>query len=136
MTAADASTFVIAYLVVINLVVVLLATLDRILAPAEGIRVPERLLLTLSLLGGAAGAKLVQMVTRHKTLKYDYTAALSLIAIFQLALAAGFWTLVSVQEERVTLADLLSREAEEEEAAPPPKKIELDGQADEGWAPF
>lgn len=80
------------YVIVVNLVTAFLSVLDKGFAVYDRRRIPEGLLLTLSFAGGAAGAKLVQILTGHKTLKTDFCASLSLIAFLQLGTAAAVWS--------------------------------------------
>lgn len=80
------------YFAAINVVTLLVSILDKGLAVHRCRRIPERLLLTFSFLGGAAGAKLAQIVSGHKSLKVDFTASLSLIAFLQLGIAGAVWS--------------------------------------------
>jgi len=83
---------IIQFFLVINAMTFVLALIDKICAVNKLWRFPETMLLTLSFFGGAAGAKLGQILLGHKTLKVDFTASLNLIAIFQIALAGAIWS--------------------------------------------
>lgn len=80
------------YVIAINLLTLIVSIVDKGCAVHNRQRVPEGLLLSLSFAGGAAGAKLAQILTGHKTLKTDFCVSLSLIAFLQLGLAAAVWS--------------------------------------------
>jgi uncharacterized membrane protein YsdA (DUF1294 family) len=58
------------YLVGINLSTFLLFAYDKRAAMQGRLRVPERVLLTVALLGGAIAALLAMVILRHKTIKW------------------------------------------------------------------
>lgn len=80
------------YFVAINLITLAVSIMDKGFAVYEKARIPEKLLLALSFSGGAAGAKLAQIISGHKRLKLDFCVSLSLIAFLQLGAAAAVWS--------------------------------------------
>ncbi|MEM7718313.1 MAG: DUF1294 domain-containing protein [Pseudomonadota bacterium] len=80
------------YLLVINILTFVLSILDKGFAVYNRRRIPEGLLLTLSFVGGAIGAKLAQMISGHKKLKVDYRNSLALIALLQFGLGLAVWS--------------------------------------------
>ena len=63
--------FLIAYLLIISLVAVVVTIVDKLSAIAQKRRVPERTLLTLSLLGGSVAMLVTMLIIRHKTRKLN-----------------------------------------------------------------
>lgn len=78
------------YLLAINAAAATAFALDKRAAARGGWRVPERRLLTLAALGGAAGALLARAVLRHKTRKAGFSFALWAIAAAQGAAALAY----------------------------------------------
>ena len=68
----------------------LLWLIDRALVRRR-VGVPEKWLLGLSLVGGALGAKLAQIVSGHKRARRDFTLNLHLIVFLHLGLASAVW---------------------------------------------
>lgn len=81
----------IVYLVVVNGVAYVAFARDKQAAVAGRRRVPEDRLLALAFLGGSIGAKVAQMVLRHKIRKEPFRQQLNgIIAVQIVALAAAF----------------------------------------------
>ena len=68
------------YLGVLTLITFFAYGIDKLKAKVNGWRVPEKVLLSLSLLGGAVGGFLGMKVFRHKT-KHWYFTAVNIIGI-------------------------------------------------------
>ena len=76
------------YLASINIIVLFILGLDKGLAQSQSIRVPEKVLLGLSLLGGSIGAIIGMKLVRHKIRKDRFVFQIGVILIIQiLALA-------------------------------------------------
>jgi uncharacterized membrane protein YsdA (DUF1294 family) len=56
---------------------------DKRMAQQRGWRIPEKVLLTVALLGGSPGALLARQRFRHKTRKQPFTAALYAVCVLQ-----------------------------------------------------
>ena len=84
-------SWLVAYLVGINLWTFLIFGYDKAQAKRCGPRTPERVLLSLAFFGGSAGAKLAQRVFRHKTRKrpfaWELNALIGLQAVGLVGLA-------------------------------------------------
>ena len=79
------------YLVVVNLAAFWAFARDKAYAVAGTRRIPEDRLLALAFLGGSIGAKLAQMILRHKIRKEPFRQQLNgIIAVQIVALAAIF----------------------------------------------
>lgn len=78
----------------LNAVVACVYGYDKWQAKGGGRRVPERTLLGLALLGGAAGALVGMRVTRHKTRKAAFRYGVPLCLLLQ-AGALGAWLSLS-----------------------------------------
>ena len=84
-------TLAILYLVALNAAAFLAFARDKAAAIAGRRRIPEDRLLALAFLGGSIGAKVGQMVLRHKIRKEPFRQQLNgIIAVQIVALAAAF----------------------------------------------
>lgn len=72
-----------AYLLLINALGLILMHRDKLQAKKKAWRVPEATLLTVALLGGAAGAMLGMYLFRHKTRKGKFALGLPLLTLVQ-----------------------------------------------------
>ena len=63
---------------------------DKLLARANRLRVPERVLLALGFAGGTLGALVGRVVFHHKTTKASFRLKLWLVTAFQGALLAAY----------------------------------------------
>jgi uncharacterized membrane protein YsdA (DUF1294 family)/cold shock CspA family protein len=86
---AQTWNFVLAYLLGINVVTVLMYGYDKAIASSNRVRVPEKVLHGLAMLGGSPAALFAQLFFRHKTVK----------ASFQLS----YWAIVLVQVVLIVL---------------------------------
>ena len=77
----------------VNLATILLYGYDKAVAGGTKLRVPEKVLHLLALLGGSPGALLGRSMFRHKTSKPSFRAVFWLIVVLQLgaAGAATWW---------------------------------------------
>ncbi|MBQ8539676.1 MAG: DUF1294 domain-containing protein [Ruminococcus sp.] len=82
--------FLIAYLLIISLVAVVVTIVDKLSAIAQKRRVPERTLLTLSLLGGSVAMLVTMLIIRHKTRKLKFMIGIPAIILVQLILILLF----------------------------------------------
>lgn len=71
----------------VSLVAVLLTVFDKASARAGGRRVPEKILLTVALFGGALAEWLTMKLIRHKTQHPKFMMGLPLIVMLHAALA-------------------------------------------------
>lgn len=60
------------YLTAINVVAFTIFTMDKLTAAQALVRVPEKILLTLSVMGGFGGAAISQGIFNHKTAKFSF----------------------------------------------------------------
>lgn len=77
---------VMAWLVGISVATLAFYAYDKAAAGSSRLRIPERVLLGLALLGGTPGALLGMVLFRHKTRKGPFLRRFSLIVLGQLAL--------------------------------------------------
>lgn len=82
--------FLIVYLLIISLVAVVVTIVDKLSAIAQKRRVPERTLLTLSLLGGSVAMLVTMLIIRHKTRKPKFMIGIPAIILVQLILILLF----------------------------------------------
>ncbi len=75
-----------AWLIPANVVAFAVFCLDKALARAQKLRVPEAVLFALALAGGALGALLGMLVARHKTAKRSFQWTLGVLLFLEAAL--------------------------------------------------
>ena len=80
-------TYLLWYLVAVNLVTFTVYGVDKAKARRGAWRVPEKTLFLLPLLGGSVGALLGMLVFRHKTKHWYFVWGIPLILLAQIALA-------------------------------------------------
>ena len=66
-------------LILINVISFMLFGYDKLKAKNKGWRIPEKIMFTIALLGGAAGVFLGMRVFRHKTKHYSFVVGIPLI---------------------------------------------------------
>ncbi|HPF23355.1 MAG TPA: DUF1294 domain-containing protein [Hyphomonas sp.] len=76
---------VLLFLVLINATAFLLFGLDKWCAIRNMRRIPERMLLFLSMIGGSLGGVIAMFVFRHKTRKTSFRMAMLTIVLLQMA---------------------------------------------------
>ena len=84
-------TYLLWYLVAVNLVTFTVYGVDKAKARRGAWRVPEKTLFLLPLLGGSVGALLGMLVFRHKTKHWYFVWGIPLILLAQIALAAWIY---------------------------------------------
>ena len=72
--------FYIVYLLAVSLITFLFYFIDKLKAIANAWRIPEKVLVVLSIIGGAFGGLLAMYTMRHKT-KHWYFAVINVVAI-------------------------------------------------------
>ena len=77
-------------LILLNLVTFVLFALDKRKAVRGNWRIPEALLLILSVLGGSMGALMAMSLFRHKTQKKLFLIGIPLVFILQIILTMWF----------------------------------------------
>lgn len=85
--------FVIAYIVIINLIGFMIMGVDKKKARIGAWRIPEKVLFGTALLGGGLGAWIGMYVFRHKTKHWYFKYGLPVIFIVELLVS--LWLLVS-----------------------------------------
>lgn len=70
----------------VNLLAFLIAAWDKHMAKTDGWRVPEKVLLSLAVVGGAAGLLLAMKTVRHKTRKPLFKYGVPFILLVQLGI--------------------------------------------------
>ncbi|NND65703.1 MAG: DUF1294 domain-containing protein [Gammaproteobacteria bacterium] len=86
---SHAVAFLLAYLIGVNLTTLIFYIYDKSVAGGQRIRIPERTLLTLALIGGSPAAILGGRWLRHKTIKRSYNRWLAMVVILQAAIVAA-----------------------------------------------
>ena len=87
---------VVAYFLSINLTTFCVYGYDKKIALSSWVRVPEKLLHTLSLVGGSPAALIAQRLFRHKTIKSSFqTIYWSIVCIQLVILVIVAWRLTS-----------------------------------------
>ena len=79
--------YLVLYLLLINSVAVVITVHDKLAAIHQRRRVPEKVLLLISALGGAPEMYITMLIIRHKTRKPLFMVGIPLIFIVELALA-------------------------------------------------
>ena len=79
------------YLLAINLLTFVLYGIDKVKAKHKRWRIPEAVLLWLSVLGGSPAALLAMHLFRHKTLHKKFHYGVPAILLVQLAAAVYYW---------------------------------------------
>jgi len=85
---------VFAWLIAINIVTFVAFGYDKAVAPKGTLRVPETILLGLTLLGGSVGAVIARPLFRHKTQKLSFRLIFWLCAIASFALVTVYYLVV------------------------------------------
>ena len=75
------------YLIVVNAAAFLLMLIDKIKAKKKMWRIPERVLLGVSAIGGSLGGLLGMQVFRHKTKHIQFIVGMPLILAAQIVIA-------------------------------------------------
>ena len=81
--------YIVAYLIVASGVNLVLYAADKARAKRGAFRVPEAVLLGLSVIGGATGGLVGMIVCRHKTRKWYFVLVNVTFALIQTALAVA-----------------------------------------------
>ena len=68
------------YILALSAITFIVYTIDKIKAQVKAWRIPEKALLTLSVIGGALGGLVAMYTVRHKT-KHWYFTAINVISI-------------------------------------------------------
>jgi uncharacterized membrane protein YsdA (DUF1294 family) len=82
------------WLLAITVVTFLTYGYDKSIAGSKRTRVPEAVLLALTLMGGTIGAILGMLVFRHKTAKRSFQVKLGLVIIVQVLLVTAYYVWV------------------------------------------
>ena len=88
-----ADTYIAAYLAAANIITFVLFGLDKFKALRGSWRIREKTLLTLSLIGGAAGGLLAMFMFRHKIRKPKFFPGLLLMLFLQIILLTLYYKL-------------------------------------------
>lgn len=91
---SQALHFVLAYLLGINAVTVLMYGYDKAIAGSNKVRVPEKVLHGLAMMGGSPAALFAQTFFRHKTIKTSFQLsywAIVLVQVVLIVLVLKFW---------------------------------------------
>ncbi|MEM7531207.1 MAG: cold shock and DUF1294 domain-containing protein [Chloroflexota bacterium] len=80
---------VVAYLVAVNITTFLIYGYDKFIAGRDVLRVPERVLHTLALIGGSPAGLLAQRVFRHKTIKSSFQLVYWAVVVVQVLVVVG-----------------------------------------------
>ena len=77
--------YLIIYLIVINVIAIVITAHDKLAAINHRRRVPERVLMLISALGGAPAMYLTMLIIRHKTRKPLFMIGIPLVFLLELA---------------------------------------------------
>lgn len=77
-----------AYLIIISVVTSVVTVADKLKAKKGTLRISEKTLFTLALIGGSAAEYITMRLIRHKTLHKSFMIGLPLIMAFQLIVSA------------------------------------------------
>ena len=80
--------YIVIYLIIVNLLTCILYGVDKLKAIARGRRIPERVLLGATFIGGSIGALLGMQVFRHKTCHLKFKICVPLFLVMHIALIA------------------------------------------------
>lgn len=80
------NNYIIAYLIIINLISFILFTLDKKRSISKKWRIPESTLIFVSLMGGSAGSLLGMKLFKHKTKKLKFTILVPISLIINILL--------------------------------------------------
>ena len=83
------------WLICVNIVAFFLYAYDKSIAgsDAPGVRIPERVLLFMALVGGSPGAWVSMQVFRHKISKHSFQQGFWMVVLLQVVLAIAFLVL-------------------------------------------
>ena len=84
----------VSWLIIINLITLLTYGYDKAIAGSERSRVPERVLLALTLAGGTIGALAGMRRFHHKTAKGSFRLKFLLVALIQIAIIVIYYALI------------------------------------------
>lgn len=82
----EVQTWIIIYLLIINIVTFIVFGLDKWKAVHDKWRIPVKTLLGLSLIGGSVGGLLGMYMFRHKTKKLAFTVGIPVMLVLQIGL--------------------------------------------------
>lgn len=85
------------YLAIISLISIIVCIYDKKISKKNKVelRIPEKVLLILSALGGSIAMLITMLITRHKTKHFKFMVGIPVIIILQAALVAGVFFLVN-----------------------------------------
>lgn len=75
--------YIIAYLLIVNIIAFLMYGIDKLKAKRDSWRIPEKTLIGAALIGGSSGAFLGMQVFHHKTKKIKFFLGVPLIFLIQ-----------------------------------------------------
>ena len=81
--------FIVIYLVIMNVIAMVVCVTDKIKARLHLWRIPDSILMAISLLGGALGMYTTMQIVRHKTQTEKYTIGLPIMIVIQAAAVYG-----------------------------------------------
>ena len=84
------------YIAIISLISVIVCFYDKKISKKKRVelRIPEKVLLILSALGGSVAMFITMLLIRHKTKHFKFMVGIPVIIILQVALIAGAFFLV------------------------------------------
>ena len=83
-----------AWLIAVNLVTLATYAYDKVIANSSWMRVPEKVLLMLALIGGTPAALIGMWRFRHKTSKGSFLAKFGVVVLIQIALIAVYYLFI------------------------------------------
>ena len=88
--------FVLAYLAIISLVSIVVCIYDKVISKRDRVelRIPEKVLLLLSALGGSLAMYITMQITHHKTKHLKFMIGIPVIMVVQIALIVLYFYFV------------------------------------------
>lgn len=82
------------YFIAVSLIGAIVCVYDKIAAPRDWRRVPERTLFFWALVGGGPGVYLTMLLIRHKTLHRSFMWGIPAIIILQIVILVGVYNIM------------------------------------------
>ena len=87
------STYALGWLIVVSVVSILACVYDKIISKADcaGLRVPEKTLMALSVLGGSLAMYITMQIVHHKTKHKKFMIGIPIIIVLQIILVIFYF---------------------------------------------
>ena len=85
----DVITYIVSYLIIINLIGFVIMGIDKLKAKKRAWRIPESTLFVVALIGGSLGTTAGMHIFRHKTRHWYFLYGMPAILVIQIAIVVG-----------------------------------------------